>query len=381
VNVIGRTLPLHVAGPAPIRWKSWAVMWGLWTTVAIAFACQFYVANSQLGRHVPWSTALIRSLADWYVFGAISFLPIEMARRFSLDGGRWKLHLLLHLGAGAFFSVAYVSLRSAIGLLHGWPDPAMNSLGASLPRIFFMTWHFNFLMYWVLVGASHALDYYRKFREHHLQALELERRLMEAKLHALQMQLNPHFLFNSLGAIAELMHRDVKAADRMITRLGELLRTSLDSSSDQTVSLRREIEFIRRYLEIEQTRFGSRLEVRYELPEDLLECQIPNLILQPLIENALKHGIEPLARGGRIDISARRESSDLILEVADNGRGLPEVSMGRPPREGIGTSNSRARLRELYGNRALLELTTQPGGGVLARIRISGALPGSGTGA
>ena len=198
---------------------------------------------------------------------------------------------------------------------------------------------------------------------------------MEAKLHALQMQLNPHFLFNSLGAIAELMHRDVKAADRMLTRLSELLRASLDSSTTQTVTLEHELGFIRRYLEIEQTRFGARLQVNFSLSEETMGCLVPNLILQPLIENAIKHGIEPQSQPGTVEIGSRRIGEDLELTVADNGRGFPS---GIPPtREGIGMANSRARLRELYGAESLLVLTSRSGGGVMARVVIPGAFPKS----
>src|SRR5208337_4143696 len=168
-----------------------------------------------------------------------------------------------------------------------------------------------------------AFDYYRKYRERELRAIELEKLLAQAKLQALQMQLNPHFLFNSLHSISALMHKNVDAAERMIGRLGELLRAALDNTETQEVPLRQELQFLRRYLEIEQIRFGSRLRVEIRAAPETLEARVPNLILQPLVENAIRHGVEPHAQPGRIRLLARRQANELRLGVDDNGDGLP----------------------------------------------------------
>jgi LytS/YehU family sensor histidine kinase len=185
---------------------------------------------------------------------------------------------------------------------------------------------------------------------------------------ALQMQLNPHFLFNALNGIGTLMFRDVEAADAMLVRLAELLRHALDRSGRQWVSLREEMAFIDRYLTLEQMRFGDRLSVSRELAPEVLEAQVPNLILQPLVENAIKHGVEPLLIPGRIVIRASEPSPGrLRLEVQDNGKGLPP---DRGPGLGVGTSNTLARLNQLHGAEAVFRLEPLPEGGVLAVVEL-----------
>lgn len=357
------------------RWRHGILVLIFWTLIGLSFAGQFYISSSQLGRPVSWQQALGYSLADWYLFAALSFLPITLARRLSLEGRSWGKNLVIHLLASAFFSVAYVALRSWVGLWQGATDGRGLSLRETLPILFVKTWHFNLLIYWVIVSVTHAVDYYRKSQERGLRAAELEKRLVQAKLQSLQMQLNPHFLFNSLHAIAELMHRDVEAADRMLTRLSELLRLALDTSDTQVVTLAHELEFLRRYLEIEQTRFGSRLTVEMDIPNDTLDAMVPNLVLQPLVENAIRHGIEPNARPGRIELRSRREGARLQLSVTDNGRGLKS---DKPGREGIGLSNTRARLRELYGSQQQLELKPNEGGGLRAEVSLPWSIRGNG---
>jgi len=181
------------------------------------------------------------------------------------------------------------------------------------------------------------------------------------------MQLNPHFLFNSLHSISALMHQNVEAADRMIARLSELLRAALAGSDTQEVTLREELDFVRRFLEIEQIRFGERLSVKMEIAPNTLDALVPNLILQPLVENAIRHGIEPRARPGRIELKSERANGVLALAVSDNGDGL--VS-GEQPVEGVGLSNTRARLRTLYGDEHSLKLCPRQGGGMLVRLTI-----------
>jgi LytS/YehU family sensor histidine kinase len=215
--------------------------------------------------------------------------------------------------------------------------------------------------------VSQGFDYYQRYRERELRASELEKGLVQAKLHALQMQLNPHFLFNTLHSISSLMHKDVEAADRMVMRLGDLLRAALASADTQEMTLRQELEFLERYLDIEQIRFGNRLTVKKNIEAATLEARVPNLILQPLVENAIRHGIEPWSRPGCIELGARRADNRLTLTVADNGAGLRDQE---PVEEGVGLSNTRARLRELYGEAHHFELRHGPQGGLLAELTI-----------
>jgi LytS/YehU family sensor histidine kinase len=241
------------------------------------------------------------------------------------------------------------------------------TFGAAFSQALVAARFFTFLIYWGIVIGQHAFAYYQKFHERELHAAELETRLTQARLQALQMQLNPHFLFNTLNAISSLMHKDVEAADRMIVQLSDLLRYALESTEAQEVPLRQELDFLDRYLDIQRARFGERLVICHEVEAETLTARVPNLVLQPLVENAIQHGLEPRARAGQIVLRARRRDEALEVEVQDNGVGLAN---GATPTEGIGLSNTRARLEQLYGSRQRLDFLDAPGGGLVVRIRI-----------
>jgi LytS/YehU family sensor histidine kinase len=234
-------------------------------------------------------------------------------------------------------------------------------------KLFLKNSLFNLLVYWVIVSVAHAFDYYRKFHAREWRTAELERRLAEARLMALQMQLNPHFLFNALHTITALMHKDVEAADRMIARLSELLRLALENTETSQVPLGQELDFLQRYLEIEQTRFGARLTVRIDVRPDALQALVPNLVLQPLVENAIRHGVEPHAKPGLVEVRGWRDERTLSLEVRDNGGGLAK---GQPFVDGVGLANTRARLQHLYGKGHVLELVEAADGGLSVRLKL-----------
>jgi hypothetical protein len=236
----------------------------------------------------------------------------------------------------------------------------------SLVRSAVMKARTNIPIYWVVVSIVHALTYYRRSQERERKALELEARLTDAKLQALRMQLQPHFLFNTLNAISTLVHRDPKAADEMIGNLSELLRATLDTSEPE-IPLRRELDFLDRYLEIQQVRFGERLRIEKEIDAGALDAQVPTFILQPLVENAVRHGVEPQTTPGLVRIVARREGDALRLRVQDNG---PNHKPEPKSREGIGLPNTRARLQEMYGNFGRLTLTSASEGGFTVDLEI-----------
>lgn len=344
------------------RWVKCLSFFLFWTLIGLSFACQFHISTSQAGLDVSWKQAINYALADWYVFALLSLPVIRFTRIYHFEVGTRGRSLGLHLAGSMVFSGAYIVLRAWVGT---WQSQA-GFLDAFRPLLV-KTWHFNVLLYWVLVAVASAFHYYRKYRDRELHTAELENRLAQARLQALQMQLNPHFLFNSLHSIAALMHKDIEAADTMIARLGELLRAALDSSEFQEVTLRHELEFLRRYLELEQIRFGSRLAVSIDAPVDTLDAQVPNLIMQPLVENAVRHGIEPHSRPGLIGLRAQRTDDELTLEVRDNGAGWNGKG---PPPDGVGLANTRARLRALYGEAHEFSLGTAPGGGLLVRMTI-----------
>ena len=349
------------------HWPKWLLLFLFWTVLGLAFAGQLYLSRAKVGSPVTWAFALERALADWYVFAALSIPALWLARRFPFAGRRWRQAVAVHLIASAFFSFAWMALRAAIEEWQTRGDIFHVTFSDAFSRALVATLFFNLLVYWGIIAGQNAFAYYSKFNERELHAAALETRLTEARLQALQMQLNPHFLFNTLNAISSLMHKDVEAADKMIVQLSDLLRYALESTKEQEVPLRQELDFLNRYLEIQRARFGDRLVVRHEIAPETLSANVPNLVLQPLVENAIQHGIEPHARPGQIILRARRENGALELEVQDNGVGLAN---GAIPAEGVGLSNTRARLQQLYGSGQRLELLSAPGGGLVVQIRI-----------
>jgi LytS/YehU family sensor histidine kinase len=220
-------------------------------------------------------------------------------------------------------------------------------------------------VYWLIVAAAHVERLVRSAREKDRRQLRLEAQLADARLQTLRAQLQPHFLFNALNTISVLMHENVDSADRILLQLSALLRRSLDSSEADEVTLGEEIGFLERYLEIEQVRFGGRLAYRIVAPDDVLEARVPTLILQPLVENALRHGIAARAGPARVEIEASRRGDSLLLGVSDDGQGLPPDTTER-----VGLANTRARLRLLYGDRQRFEVRDSADGGVIAEIEL-----------
>jgi len=338
-----------------------------WTLVGVAFASQFYLSSTLLGRSVTWGQAIGYSLGDWYVWAFLSIPVVWLARRYPPEGAQPWRTAAIHLAAALVCSLVYVVLRSLVGVVHSRLLDETVTFAEVFRPLLVKTYPFNLLVYGVIITISHALEYYRKYHERTVHALELEKHLTDARLQALLRQLQPHFLFNTLNGIASLMHSDVHAADKMLVRLSELLRLTMHHPGQPLTRLREEIAFIEKYLEIERIRFRDRLTVEINVAPDTLELDVPSLIIQPLVENAIRHGIEPQARPGRITVEARREGAALVLLVRDNGAGQPA---GGFTREGIGLANTRGRLRELYGDRYRFELANHPAGGLEVRLTI-----------
>jgi sensor histidine kinase YesM len=276
---------------------------------------------------------------------------------------------------GSALSVVQGAVATIAGLIEswakGWP---LTPIGPySFSNAFKVTvvnhFHTNLLVYAAIVLAWHALNYYREWREREMQAAALAAQLAQAQLQALKMQLQPHFLFNTLNSISALNHEDPKAANRMIARLSELLRLSLENDGAQEVALHQELDFLKRYLEIQQVRFGDRLNVRFDVAPQTRDARVPNLLLQPLVENAIQHGIAPFSAPGEIHIQASRENGLLCLRVADNGPGWPATKVAGGA-EGIGLANTRARLQQIYGSAHRFELRNGVERGAVVEIRI-----------
>jgi LytS/YehU family sensor histidine kinase len=218
---------------------------------------------------------------------------------------------------------------------------------------------------------SHALNYYNSFRQGQLQAAQLRTQLVQSQLEALKMQLHPHFLFNTLHSISALLNKDADAARRMITRLGDFLRLTLENAGTQEVTLQEEMEFLNGYLEIERIRFRDRLTTNVEVDPCVLDVRVPNLILQPIVENAMRHAVATRTNPGRIEITANARNGCLRIQVRDNGPGIPtEQGAINQFGKGVGLSNTKARLERLYGTEHLLELMNDPQGGLVVTMEI-----------
>jgi sensor histidine kinase YesM len=347
------------------RWVRWALYLGFWTLFGLFNVGQSYFLLQWQNRNFDLGNALILGLSDWYLWAAFALVIVWLGRRFPLEQKAWAQSLLVHLLACLLFSLLTVALITPIYRYCSILEYRHMAYTDLFTRLFLGEILFYSWMYFAVLGASYAIDYYRRYRERELRTSQLEGQLARAQLQVLKMQLHPHFLFNTLHAISSLMHRDVDVADRMIARLGELLRQTLTNDGTQEVPLRQELEFIQPYLEIEQARLGSRLSVRLDIDAEVMDAMVPNLILQPLVENAIHYAIAPRADGGCIAIRARRENGSLRLEVEDDGPGLAGKW-----REGIGLSNTRARLLQLYGEAQRLELSNGQGHGLLVTMTI-----------
>jgi two-component system, LytTR family, sensor kinase len=365
------------------RWVWWALIFAAWTVLGLLdVGATYFHWGLVLKKHVPWWQAVGFGFCDWYIWAALTPAVFWLARRFSFRQGRWPLRLLFHLVVSLFFAIVVVGLGGVLGVLLGEVDlmPVPYTFWEFMERVFVTKLNLYVLVYWVLLGANHALVYYHQYHERRLEAARLETRLAEARLQFLKMQLDPHFLFNTLNAISALMHQDVELADRMVARLGDLLRLTLDSAGTPEVPLRQELDFIAPYLEIQKARFGSRLDVCLDIDPETEGARVPNLILQPLVENAIRHGIAPRPEGGRVEVRACRRNGTLRLEVRDDGPGLAEVGGFK---EGVGLANTRARLRQLYGPEHRLELCNGSARGLVVTLEVpfrTGAGGGAGEG-
>lgn len=350
----------------PQRWTRWGLLLACWTAFGIFFASQVLINQAYRGRPVRWGRTLSTWLICAYIWAALTPLILDLSRRFRIERGRFR-NLLVHLFASLAFSfiqlAAYIAAISITG-------PLSQPFADMFEEYIVTGLHFNLLTYWALVSLSHAADYYRKYQERELSASQLKAQLARAQLSALKMQLHPHFLFNTLNAIVVFVRKSSnKEAIDMLTGLSGLLRHSLENIDTQEVSLKEEIEFLELYLEIEQVRFKDRLRVRIEVAAETLDALVPNLILQPLVENAIRHGIGKQSSAGLLEISARRENGTLWIQVRDDGPGIP-LNSSKSAEGQIGLTNTRERLRQLYGEAQTFELCNAVGGGAVATLAI-----------
>ncbi len=355
------------------HWLKWMILFGFWTFFSFLYANQIYFEMLHSpGMHHSWWRIAVWQLLVWYIWGCLSPLVLRLGQRFPCEGRKWWGGLLVHLSAGVVLAVAHTAAATSLKMLvqpfDVWSDthPFMVQYGVGL-RNFFL---FDFFVYWAILGVGYAFDYRERYREREAQAAALKAQLAEAQLESLKMQLHPHFLFNTLHTIAGLVRsNERRPAVDMIAGLSELLRHALESADEQEVPLREEVKFIELYLDIQRIRFSDRLTVRIEVAPDALDALVPNLILQPLVENAIRHGVALDESAGSIVIDAYRTQEMLHLRVCDDGPGL-QSGWRMEESEGIGLSNTSERLKHLYGAAHRFDLSNGTHGGMTAALAI-----------
>lgn len=359
----------------------WVLVLAVWMMIGLSFTLNYYFFAGHyvaifeqaptLGQMLVWE------IPYWLLWAGLAPLVFLFTRRFPIDRERWLRNSLLQIAASIALSITHRAIYLVIGwLLH---VAAYQNL-TSIPQLYSSDILFNlptgFMSYGTIFLVSYAIDYYRRHQEEELkisrlntELAEARLRVTEAQLQALKMQLHPHFLFNTLNSISALLEEDVEAADQMLARLGDFLRLTLENSGAQEVTLQEELEFLRCYLQIERVRFQDRLTVSMDIEPETLEARVPNLILQPIVENAIRHGIVSRIAPGEIEITARRAGDSLRLRVKDNGPGLSSSSArGANFKEGLGLTNTRARLEQLYPEAHRFEMRDASEGGLQVTI-------------
>ncbi|HEU4559371.1 MAG TPA: histidine kinase [Longimicrobium sp.] len=346
-------------------WMEAALIFAAWTVFGLITANQVYVQFELIGRPLSWRHALQQSLFEAYLWAFATLAIFWLARRFPLERGRMLRGIAVHLAGAVVLSLARIAVVVEVSQHVDWLEER------SFDRQFWARFHQYILYYALLLGIAHAVLYHGRYRERERAAERLAAGLTEARLQALKMQLQPHFLFNTLNAISALIPAEAKPARRMVARLGDLLRIALEHEATQEVTLREELAFLQPYLEIEQARLEERLTVVMEIAPETLDGRVPHLVLQPLVENAIRHGIAPRIEPGRVEISAARGADGrfLHLEVRDDGPGVERDSQART-RKGVGLANIQSRLEQLYDGEHRFEFENHPGGGAVVRISL-----------
>ncbi len=349
----------------PLRFKKWLPIFGAWLTAGLLFSAQSYYYRASIGQEVSWWGILSYDASYfvlWFFFTPwLLWLGTNLYLDRIQDLPRVAKHVVIGIATAvahrALYDLIFMPLRQTPQRPFTWERFYYSVIGS---------FDYGVLVYCVAMLVIHALAYYRGLQQEQVRNSRLQAELATAQLLALRMQLHPHFLFNTLNTIAILIKQDTDRALLMVEALGDLLRQALKNQREQEVPLQQELEFLQHYLQIESIRFGDRLQVQMNIAPETLAARVPRLILQPLAENAIRHGIAKRRRPGVIEISAARQNGELQLRVRDNGDG-PELHQGGA---GIGLSNTRARLQTLYGARARFELARGDSGGAVATMVI-----------
>ena len=365
------------AAPRDRRRPRWLWIVGIWLAISIVSANEWWLwFRFTNGRSVGW-LALLKLTVPWpLLWGTLTPLILWLAHRFPVERQSWPRRLPLYAATILALNALDVTYDRAVRpLVQPAAEAAAGDGGArlSFAQGYVAQLEFNAACFLAIVLCAHVADYYRRLREREVSSARLQAQLTTAQLQILRLQLQPHFLFNTLNAISELVYQDPRRAERMIAYLGDLLRMSLDRGGRQRVPLREELEFLRAYLEIQRTRFRDRLEVSVDAPPETLDALVPSMLLQPLAENAIRHGLSRRAAAGRLAVAAsvRDAGHTLELRIEDDGVGLRDSgAASAPDSSGVGLQNTRERLRHLYPGDHHFTVRDRLGGGVEVVISI-----------
>jgi two-component system, LytTR family, sensor kinase len=350
-------------------WLLWVWSYGIFTVLALILAVQNYFLVQSEGMHPDFRLLVKTGLTSFWVYAGLTPPVLWLCWNYPIRRNHFVPRLFLHFAASLLFTTINVSVR--ILVLPVRMQGKIIPLSPALWRTTFLYFAFDNIVntYTMVAIFGHMMMSYRDLRERELRSAQLEGKLAKAQLSMLKMQLQPHFLFNTLNAVSALTRDHPEAAEDMLVRLSDLLRRTLDNDAEQEVPLRAELEFLGQYLEIEQVRFADRLKVDLNPDPDTLDALVPNMFLQPLVENALRHGIGRKAQGGRLEMRSWREDSNLYVSVRDSGPGFPPPSKA-PMEEGIGLSNTRSRLQHLHPGKHQIQFANAVGGGAVVTLRI-----------
>lgn len=348
----------------------------IWTVLGLFFFTQGVTQKLSYNDPTPWWHYLVSWLIGVYICALLTPLIFWLSRRFPIERHHWPRRVAIHLLFAALFSLAEIVTHGALIHFLGLFPTLMKGFAATIIVLSVIAFHQNIMTYWTILGVAYALRYYGHYQERkqqalrlELQASELKTQLVQAQLSALNTQLQPHFLFNTLNAIMVLVRQGkANEAEEMLARLSDLLRCVLEDVGAQEVPLRRELEYVQLYLSIQQVRFQDRLHVEIRVDAGLLDAAVPHLGLQPLVENAIQHGIGQSSSSGKLLISAVDLGDVLEIKVCDDGPGLPPA--GWQSGRGIGLANTRVRLRQLYGGKATLTVENSDPCGTVATVTL-----------
>jgi len=344
------------------------IIWGVWTIVALFFSTQVFMMYYSERQPIPYKQAFLVQGIGCFLWALVTPLVLWLARRFCIDRNQWFRKVALHFVVSLLLVSALISLHFVIYMILAGRASSitpMRLVGYLYPNL--DRW---LLVYWLMLLMSHAFNYYNSYRKGELKASQLRTQLVQSQLEALKMQVQPHFLFNTLHSISALLSKDTDGARKMITRLGDFLRLTLENSGSMEVTLQQEIEFLNGYLEIERVRFQDRLTTEIRIDPAVLDARVPNLILQPIVEKAMRHAVVN-SRSGHVEISAAARNGAVHIEVNDNGPGLHvDRTLETRRGKGLGLTNTQARLVGLYGTAARFEMTNRPSGGLNVTIEI-----------